>query len=217
MRLRWFPPPGYQIKITRKGFVDWESGQFTLALGQTMNFTVTLKHTAGYQGDESNIPKPRIEETQNGQGTLVSQNLVESLPSSNLRLDPLVQADPLAGVDHRTGDTIIAGQVNNLFVQDGVATTNTFYPSKPDSRQPDIAGRGPGIPGPVGELFGGVRARQGRRDQRVTHHGTNEFHGSGYEYFANSSLAASRQVRAGTQPFRPSEPGGRHHRRAGDP
>ena len=80
------PSAGYQIKITRKGFMDWQSGQVTLALGQTMNFTVTLKHTAGYQGDESKIPQPRIEETQNGQGTLLGQrSWWIPCPRANLR------------------------------------------------------------------------------------------------------------------------------------
>ncbi len=195
------PSGGYQIKITRKGFVDWQSGQFTLALGQTMNFTVTLKHTAGYQGDESKIPQPRIEETQNGQGTLLGQSLVESLPSANLRLDPLVQADPLAGVDHRTGDTMIAGQVNNLFVEDGVATTNTFNPSNPtlgDQISLEGVQEFQVLSENYSAVFGPAR---GGVINAVTHHGTNEFHGSGYEYFANHSLAAADKFALGHSLF----------------
>ncbi len=195
------PSAGYQIKITRKGFMDWESGQVTLALGQTMNFTVTLKHTAGYQGDESNIPPPQIEETQNGQGTLLSQNLVDSLPSSDLRVDPLVQADPLAGVDHRTGDTLIAGQVNNLFVQDGVATTNTFYPSQPalgNQISLEAVQEFQVLSENYSAVFGPAK---GGVINAVTHHGSNQFHGSGYEYFANNSLSASDKFALGHSLF----------------
>lgn len=195
------PSAGYQIKITRKGFVEWDSGTFTLALGQTMNFRVTLKHTAGYQGDESNIPKPQIQETQNGQGTLVGQRQVENLPSTVLRVDPLVQSDPLAGIDHRTGEAMLAGRTNNLFVMDGVDTTNTYYPSQPalgnllslEATQ-EFQVLSENYLAPFGPSSGGVI-------NAVTHHGSNDFHGSAYDYFANSSLAASDKFGLGQKLF----------------
>src|SRR5262249_50910971 len=125
------PAAGYRLKISRKGFQDWDSGDFDLAIGQTLDFRVTLKHAEETSG-EGEIPAPRIEEAKAGISTLVGVRQIETLPSRDRRLDTLVQLDPLAVVDHRNGRLVLAGQESsNLFIADGVAATNSYFPAKP--------------------------------------------------------------------------------------
>ena len=35
--------PGYGLRVTRKGFVDWETRDFKVSLGQTLNFKIALR------------------------------------------------------------------------------------------------------------------------------------------------------------------------------
>src|SRR5579863_5431820 len=36
------PDTGYSLKATRKGFTDWDAKDFTVSLGQTLNFQILL-------------------------------------------------------------------------------------------------------------------------------------------------------------------------------
>ena len=195
------PAAGYHLSVTRKGFVDWDSADFDLAVGQTLDFRVTLKHTEGYVGDESNLPAPRVAETKNGLSTIVSRREVEDLPSPNRRIDPLIQTDPFAGIDHRNGRLVLAGQEQNIAVTDGVVSSNTYYAEKRsfvpqltlDSAQ-EFQVLTANYPPVFGMTPGGVV-------NAVTHSGTNDPHGTGYGYFMPTSLASSQRFAPGRNLF----------------
>jgi Carboxypeptidase regulatory-like domain len=196
------PATGYHLNVTRKGFVDWDSADFDLSVGQTLDFRVTLKHTEGYTGDESNIPPVRIEEPRNGVNTLVSRREVENLPSPNRRLDPLVGTDPFAGVDHRNGRLVLAGQEQNLAITDGVVASNTYFAAQRggianqltlDSTQ-EFQVLTTNYPPVFGMAMGGVV-------NAVTHSGTNDLHLAGYGYFMPNSIASNYRFAPGQNLF----------------
>src|SRR5262249_4019041 len=112
---------------------DWDSGEFEVAVGQTVEFKVALMHAeeSGKSGGGPTSP-PRVLENKNGIATLVSAQQIDSLPSRDRRLDPLVLAAPLTSTDHRSGRLVMAGEPSsNLFLADGVAITNTYNGSRP--------------------------------------------------------------------------------------
>ena len=195
------PAAGYHLSITRKGFVDWQSDNFDLAVGQTLDFRVTLKHTEGYAGDESNLPAPRIEEPKNGQSTLVSRREIENLPSPDRRLDPLAQTDPFAALDHRNGRLVLAGQEHTVTVTDGGVSTGSYFPSQNsvanqltlDSTQ-EFQVLPTNYPPVFGMTSGGIL-------NVATHSGTNDLHGTGYGYFMPSSFASNQRFASGQNLF----------------
>lgn len=195
------PAAGYHLKVTRKGFVDWDSAPFDLAVGQTMDFRVTLKHAEGYTGDESHLPAPRVEESKNGLATLVSRREIQNLPSPNRRIDPLVQTDPLAATDHRNGRLVLAGQEDNLVFTDGVASSNTFYVEPRgianqltlDSTQ-EFQVLTANYPPVFGPAMGGVI-------NAVTHSGTNDYHLTAYGFYMPTTFAANQRFAPGQSLF----------------
>lgn len=203
------PGAGYHIKVTRKGFLDWDSGDFDLAIGQTLDFRVTLKHAGETAADEGSIPPPRVEETKTGIGTLVSARQTDILPSPNRRLDPLAQVEPLGGEDHRTGRVVLAGQASsNLFLTDGVAATNTYYTSQHgianqltlDSVQ-EFQVLAANYSAGFGPAMGGII-------NAVTRSGSNSLHLAGYDYFRPGSLAAANRYAPGQTLFDHQNQGG---------
>jgi hypothetical protein len=195
------PAAGYHLKITRKGFEDWDSADFDLAVGQTLDFRVTLKHTEGYAGDESAIPAPRIHEPKNGLSTLVSRREIENLPSPNRRLDPLAQTDPLAALDHRNGRLVLAGQEHTVVVTDGGLSSNSFFAAPSgvanqltmDSTQ-EFQVLATNYPPVFGMTLGGIF-------NVATHSGTNDLHLAGYGYYMPTSLTANNRFATGQNLF----------------
>lgn len=195
------PASGYHIKVVRKGFLDWDSADFDLAVGQTLDFRVTLKHTEGYAGDESNLPAPSITEPKNGLNTLVGRREIENLPSPNRRLDPLAQTDPLAAIDHRNGRLILAGQEHTVAYTDGGLSSSSYYAAPNgvanqltlDSTQ-EFQVLPTNYPPVFGMTSGGVL-------NVATHSGTNDIHGTGYGYYMPTSFAANNRFATGQNLF----------------
>jgi len=196
------PAAGYRIKITRKGFNDWTSGDFSLSVGQTLDFRVTLKHDEGYTGDEAAIPAPRVEEVKNDLSTLVTTQQIDNLPSSNRRIDPLAQLDPLAGIDHRTGGIMLTAQpASNLTVTDGVVTTNTYYASPralANQLTLDSVQEFQVLPANAPPAFG---PSSGGIVNVVTRSGTNDLHVAGYDYYSPNAVAATNRFANGQSLF----------------
>jgi len=89
------PSAGYRLKITSKGFVDWDSVEFEVSIGQTVNFQVILRHeAASTQAEDNNIPAPQMRDLKAGTANLVTRAQIDSLPANRRRADPLVQMRP---------------------------------------------------------------------------------------------------------------------------
>jgi hypothetical protein len=192
------PGTGYRLKVSRKGFDNWESAEFEVSVGRTLEFTVTLKHSAESGRDEGSIPAPRIREVDRSIIGSVTAQQVNWLPTRERRLDPLALTAPLTGTDDRSGRLVVAGvQPSNLFLTDGIASTNTYSGSTPgianqlsqDAVQ-EFQVLSANYTAEFGDAMGGVV-------NAVTRSGSNGYHGAGYEYFRNGSLAAANRYALG--------------------
>lgn len=193
------PSAGYRIKITRKGFTDWDSGEFEVAVGQTVEFQVDLNHAdESGKGGNTTTSAPRVLETKNGITTLVSAQQMDTLPSRDRRLDPLVLVAPLTSTDHRSGRLVLAGEPSsNLFLTDGVAITNTYNGARPglgNQFSQETMQEFQVLTANYSAEFGSA---QGGIVNAATRNGSNHFHGAGYEYFTNHSLAAANRYALG--------------------
>jgi hypothetical protein len=190
------PLAGYRLKVTRKGFTDWQSSEFQVSIGQTADFKISLE-----RGTESarsgGSSTPRVADTKTGITTLTTQGQVEALPSVTRRLDPLVRQAPLVSVDQRNGQTVVAGvPSSNMFLADGIASTSTY------SARPGVANLfstetvqefqtlSANYPSEFGNAMGGVV-------NAVTRSGSNNYHGSAYEYFTTQGLVANQRYAMG--------------------
>src|ERR1700689_3782207 len=111
------PAPGYNLKITRKGFVDYELKDFELHLGQTLNFRILLQSTeAGAKTVQGGPALPAVEESQFGVAPLVTHQQVSAVPDRARFADTLVLLAPAVTQSPATG----------VVVFDGLAYTNGF-------------------------------------------------------------------------------------------
>src|SRR5690349_12180634 len=123
------PSAGYRIKVAHKGFADWDSNEFEVHVGESLNFEIALQRaTENPTPAGTTTPPPRIREVTAGTANLSTGTQVEGLPSKQRRVDSLVATSPVITMDDRTGKLVITGQAfSNIFLADGIATTNSYY------------------------------------------------------------------------------------------
>lgn len=187
------PAAGYHLKMTHRGYEDWQSADFEVFVGQTLNFQVTMKHTPGTaKYDEGTIPTPEVREWKAGTSTVVTPAQLAQLPAASRHLDPIVTIAPFVSRDN-TGRVVIDAQArSNAFLEDGILTTNTYYEERPriapqltlDSIQELQVVAGNYAPEFGGALGGIVNA--------ATRGGTSAVRGSLYEYFDSANWNAAR-------------------------
>ncbi len=191
------PAAGYRLKISHKGFTDWESKDFEVSIGQTVDFHVTMQHQAE-DSQSGPTPPPRVTELTAGMSNLIRRLQVDELPAQGHRADPLVLTTPLASTDDRTGQIILAGQPSsNVFLQDGILTTNTYYQER-RSIAPQLSLDSvhemqvltANYPAEFGDAMGGVV-------NTATRSGYENYHGTGYEYLTPSGLGAASRYGLG--------------------
>ena len=211
------PSAGYRIKITRKGFMDWDSGEFEVAVGRTVEFQIDLNHPdlnhadeSGKEGNTTTSP-PRVLETKNGITTLVSAQQMDSLPSRDRRLDPLVLIAPLTSTDHRSGRLVFTGEPSsNLFLTDGVGDHRHLQWGPAWIGKPVLAGDHPGVPGAHGQLFGRVRLGAGRNCQRGHAQRLEPFSRRRLRVFHQPLAGRGQPLRTRAKPAAAPKPGRRH-------
>jgi hypothetical protein len=198
------PAGGYKLKVTHKGFAGWDSAEFEVSIGQTINFEVTLKREAAEsEPNDGQVPAPQVRDLKAGTASLITQAQVDGLPSATHRADPLVATAPLVTTDDRTGRLAIAGQPYlNAFLADGILTTNTYSYGQAGSGQAGIA---PALsldavhqlqvptadqPAEFGYAMGGVV-------NAATRSGSEEYHGTVYEYLRTGGLSAAGRYARG--------------------
>ncbi|MBZ5586778.1 MAG: TonB-dependent receptor, partial [Acidobacteriia bacterium] len=188
---------GYNLKISRKGFIGWESKFFEVSVGETVDIRVTLQ-TDPPTEQVRTAPVQRSEAA-SGRSTLVSRDEIDNLPivarawTSGLLLAP--------GVTVAGGLPAVRGVLDDeAFYIDGVDIASSYYLAKQNaSRQFALDG--------VHELqtitavapaeFGGAG---GGFVNAVTSGGSNQFHGDIYDYFRNQSLNAPDRYAEGWNP-----------------
>lgn len=221
------PVGRYDVKASRRGFESETKTGLDLVVGQTaaVNFVMRLGELR--QTVTVNAEGPAVNVTTQSTAGLVGEREVKQLPLNGRSYDELLTLNPgiVNYTAERTGGTGASNSaVGNMFVVDGRRPQeNLFLLNGIEYTSASEINLTPG--GTSGELLGvdAVRefnvldddygAQYGKRDGAqvliVTDSGTNELHGSAYDFMRNSALDSRNFFDEGSIPqFERNEFGG---------
>jgi hypothetical protein len=197
------PAPGYSVTVMKAGFAKYEVKDISLAVGQAIEFNVSLQVST--TGTELSVTAeaPLVESTKTDVSSLVDTNQIMNLPINGRRVDSFVLLSPGVTNDAAFGLLTFRGNAGgNTFLTDGIDTTNTYYDENAgrtrsynisqDAIQEFEVITGNFLP-EFGRASGGVV-------NTITRSGTNEFHGSAYWFFRNRTLSATDPTSLGINP-----------------
>jgi hypothetical protein len=192
------PSPGYRLKVTRKDYAGWESGEFAVSTGDKLHFEVILQQLENGRGEAQGGLR-LVNGMTSGLGAGVGPEEAGETPSSGRRLDELVAVAPAATVtDSSPGVWIFHGvPYSNASFIDGIFATNTYQPGQPgvanqlslDAVQ-DFHVASATFSTEFGRTMGGIV-------NAATHSGGATYHGELHEYFRSRSWQAEDRYAAG--------------------
>lgn len=198
-RLAALQPGTYTLSATAQGFAENKYGNVTLRVGQKLNLDLSLRVNVS-ESITITDAAPVVETTRTNVAGSVGEQQVRSLPVNGRNF--LDFATLTAGVvrDPRLGDLSFGGQrgtFNSLQI-DGVDNNNNFFGQALGRTG---SGRAPyqfsqdavqefqvntnSFSAEFGHAAGGTI-------NVITKSGTNEYHGTGFEFFRDASLNAKR-------------------------
>ena len=195
------PAAGYRLKITKKGFADYEVNSFEVTVGQILNFKISVDAgTTAAHVESTNVLKP-VDDTKSGVATQVNRKQLDNLPDNGRQLDSLILLAPASTQDRTSGVLSFRGEpATTTILADGNDTTNTYFLQTPaiaprftldaveDFQVLSAAG-----PAEFERGMGGIV-------NAVTRSGSANFHGNLYDYWMNNSFSAADRYAPGFQP-----------------
>jgi outer membrane receptor for ferrienterochelin and colicin len=197
------PASGYSLTVSKAGFSNFEIKEFEVAVGQTVDFKVTLQVGAATTRVDVTAEAPLVEDTKSGVGSVVGQMQIDNLPINGRRVDSYVLMTPAVTNDGEFGLISFRGiAMGNSFLTDGNDTTESFYNENAgrtrigsqisqDAVQ-EFQVLSNGFSAEFGRAMGGVI-------NTVTRSGTNDFHGTAYWFFRNRTLEAADRYANGVK------------------
>jgi outer membrane receptor protein involved in Fe transport len=188
------PAAGYRLTVNKQGFAAWEVKDFTVQVGDPLDFRITMQVASAVQQVEVSAAAPVVEDTKSGVTDLLTQQQIDDLPINGRRADTFVLLTPAVTADGTFGLVSFRGISSaNAFLTDGNYTTNSFYMENAgrtristqisaDAVQ-EFQVLSDGYSAEFGRAMGGII-------NTVTRSGSNEYHGTGYWFFRNRSLDA---------------------------
>lgn len=216
-RLPLLPAGRYDLTAEGQNFALLKRTNLDLTVGQRLNLDLQLTVGGGSETINVSAEAPIVETTRTQVSTTVNSMSVANLPVNGRNFIDFVLLTPGVTRDPRTGDIAFGGQrgtLNNLQV-DGADNNNTFFGQALGRTG---SGRAPYqfSQDAVQEFqvnSNTYSAEYGRAGGAVinvvTKSGTNQFHGSGFEFYrdrslnANEPLNKANQARAGRPNDRP--------------
>jgi len=193
------PVGSYEVMAALSGFATTKRPNLTLTIGQTLNIDVTLKVAATQEEVTVTGEASLIEVSRTQQSSTVGDRAVANLPVNGRNFIDFVLTTPGVSRDTRTGDISFAGQRGTLnsLVIDGADNNNTFFGQ--------TLGRTGSGRAPYQFSQDAVQEFQVNRNAYsaeygraggavinvVTKGGTNDYHGSAFEFFRDKSLNAN--------------------------
>jgi outer membrane receptor protein involved in Fe transport len=207
------PVGAYEVTATLEGFATTKVPDLVLTIGQTLTVNLTLQVAAADQILVT-AEAPVIEVGRTQQSSTVGEQAVANLPVNGRNFIDFVLTTPGVTRDVRLGDISFAGQRGTLnsLVVDGADNNNTFFGQ--------ALGRTGSGRAPYQFSQDAVQEFQVNRNAYsaeygraggavinvVTKSGTNEFHGSLFEFYRDESLNANSFVNKTAAPPRPKSP-----------
>ncbi|MCG3159925.1 MAG: hypothetical protein JMDDDDMK_00950 [Acidobacteria bacterium] len=199
-RITALPPGTYQIAASGQGFAENKYGSVTLTVGQKLNLDLALRVNVS-EAVEITSQAPALETTRTNVSGSVGEQQVRSLPVNGRNFLDFATLTPGVVRDStRGGDLSFGGQRGtfNSVQIDGVDNNNNFFGQ---SLGRTGSGRAPyqfsqdavqefqvntnSFSAEFGRAAGGAI-------NVITKSGTNQFHGTGFEFYRDASLNAKR-------------------------
>lgn len=197
----------FKVEVQAEGYEARTVDNVFTSLGRPFTLGVSLKALEVI--GEVEVSATRENEAQFGVTAAFSAREIANSPSINRDLKDVVRNDPAIYLDPQNGNAIsIAGQNNrfNSLTVDGVKQNDDFglngsgYATNRSPISLDAVQSLSVLTSPYDTQYSGF---QGGAINVVTKSGTNEFHGSGYYYYNDDSMAGSKtKDRTGLTPYK---------------
>lgn len=192
----------YTIEVQHSGFATLTRKNVTLNVGARLNLEFTLSLAGQTQAVTVTGEPPILETTRSQVSSTVNERAIEDLPTNGRNFINFALLTPGVTLDVRGGDISFAGQrgtLNSLIV-DGSDTNNTFfgqtvgrtgsgrapYQFSEDAVQ-EFQVNSNAYSAELGHAGGAVI-------NVVTKSGTNDFHGTAFEFYRDQSLNANDPI-----------------------
>src|SRR5580692_1530463 len=204
----------YQLQINKAGFQTQKRDGIVLLTGQTLNLEISLAVGSETQSVEVNSAAPLIQTASSSIQTSVDQKQMQDLPLNGrnpLQLTTLTPGTALTSTGTESGQQDNVGlTVNGLratqnnFQLDGAVYNDRFFDSVPILPNPDALQEFTVQSSNYSSEYAGA----GALVQLSTRSGTNNIHGSAYEFLRNTVLDARNYFQQTAPPFKLNQFGG---------
>jgi hypothetical protein len=190
------PVGAYKLEAKSSGFRTYLAEGITVQLNATVNYEITLEVGSSAESVEVTAAPPPVDTTTTQLGAVVNTRAVENLPLNQRNTYQLLQLQP--GVTGVSGSDLFYGsdQAGAVSVNGGRGRSNNFSVNGGDGN--DLFVNSPGIepsPDAIDEfrvITNTFDAEYGRNSGAVinvvTKSGTNDLHGSIYDYVRNQAM-----------------------------
>ncbi len=204
----------YTVEVKKTGFEGERRQGISLLTGQVLDLRIALKVGAASQTVEVTAGTPLVQSDSASVETSVAEKQIHDLPLNGrnaLQLTTLTPGTVLTNVGTESGQQDNIGlAVNGLratqnnFQLDGTPYTNRFFDSAPNLPDPDALQEFTIQSSNYSAEYGGA----GALVQLSTRSGTNEIHGSAFEFLRNTVLNARNFFNVTKPPFKLNQFGG---------
>jgi hypothetical protein len=192
----------YEVSASLQGFTPSVVGKGEVSVGSDTSFKLSMA-IAGVKSDVSvTAETPVVETTKTEQASAVNDRYIQNLPTNGRNFIDFVLTTPGVSKDPRLGDISFAGQrgTMNSLVIDGANNDNTFFGQ--------ALGRTGSGRAPYQFSQDAVKEFQVNRNAYsveygraggavinvVTKSGTNEFHGTAFEFYRDKGMNANDYI-----------------------
>ena len=186
------PASGYVLAVTANGFAGYTAKDIAVHVGEIASVPVMLNVSGTAETVLVEGTSEVVETTRSGVSELVNQQEITNLPINGRRVDQFVLLTPGVTTDGAGGELSFRGVPgNNVFLQDGIdvtqqwgqddaGSTSSFSPLSQDAVQ-EFQVQTSNYSAEFGHAAGGIV-------NTLTKSGTNNFHGSAFDFFKNRTL-----------------------------
>jgi hypothetical protein len=208
------PSGGYQISVAKQGFAPYQATDITVEVGGTISLNIALKVGAVAEKVEVSAESIILDGSKTEVSGVVNTEMITDLPINGRRVDQFVILMPAVTTDATFGLVTFRGMAGgNSFLLDGNDTTDSFYNENAGRTRlgaqvsQDAVQEFQVLTSAYSAEFG---KSNGGTINTITKSGTNNLHGTIFEFFRNRTLDAidrysTVNVNGVISPFDPPE------------